>query len=243
MTSTNLLTWQAWLPLLTTAISVVFALLVLQRWSVNHRTHLLLWGIGMLLFATGTAMEGLYALGGWQPWIFRLWYLSGAVLVAAWLGQWTLYLLLRGRRRRIAHIMMGILLVGSAYAAYKVFTAQLDPAGMIGGELSGGAIVSPGVRVLTPFFNSEGVVLLAGGALYSFWIFYRKRVLLNRAFGNLFIAAGALAPAIGGLLQRGGVPAALYVSELLGAILLFAGFLRATQKVPEPVRAARPAAG
>jgi len=108
---------------------------------------------------------------------------------------------------------------------------------MLSHELSGHAIVSPGVRVLTPFFNIYGVILLAGGAVYSAWLFWRKRVLLHRVIGNLFIALGALSPAFGGALQRLGVPAVLYVSELIGVILIFIGFQYA---VREPARTTAP---
>jgi hypothetical protein len=52
--------------------------------------------------------------------------------------------------------------------------------------------------------------------------------LLHRTIGNILIAAGALAPAFGGAGSRFGIPAALYIGELIGAILMFIGFWRAT---------------
>jgi hypothetical protein len=220
------------LPLFSAVIAFVFAFLVLQRWYKGRRLPSLFWGIGLLFYGAGGAMEAYYGLLGWHPLVFRLWYLSGAVLVAAWLGQGTAFLLLK---RRVAWILFTILAIGSVYAAYKVFTAQLDPTQMLSQELSGHAIVSPGVRVLTPFFNLYGVLLLAGGAVYSAWLFWRKRVLLHRVIGNLFIAFGALSPAFGGALQRFGVPSLLYLSELIGVILIFIGFQYA---VREPARMA-----
>jgi len=228
-----LLQWlSALLPLFSAVIAFVFAFLVLQRWYKGRRLHSLFWGIGLLFYGTGGAMEAYYGLLGWHPLVFRLWYLSGAVLVAAWLGQGTAFLLLK---RRVAWILFAILAIGSVYAAYKVFTAQLDPTQMLSHELSGHAIVSPGVRVLTPFFNLYGVILLVGGAIYSAWLFWRKRVLLHRVIGNLFIALGALSPAFGGALQRFGIPSVLYLSELIGVILIFIGFQYA---VREPARMA-----
>ena len=222
----------SYLPLLSFVITLVFAATVLHRWwTVRRRAHLLLWGIGLLMYATGGLMEGLYGLFGWHPLVFRLWYLFGAVLVAAWLGQGTVYLLVRRRvfGVRLAHILMAILLVGSFYAAFRVFTAELDPSRMLEGELSGHAIITPGVRVLTPFFNLYGVLMLVGGAIYSAWIFWRKRIMFNRTVGNILIATGALAPAFGGAFQRFGIPLALYVGEFIGAVLMFMGFLYATR--------------
>jgi hypothetical protein len=102
-----------------------------------------------------------------------------------------------------------------------------------GSELSGHAIVTPGVRVLTPFFNLYGTVTLVGGAAWSGWIFWRKRILLHRTIGNILIAVGATLPAFGGTFSRMGVPGALYIGELLGAVLMFAGFIRATTQIQE----------
>ena len=159
-----------------------------------------------------------------------MWYLFGAILVAAWMGQGTVYLL---AKQRTAHVLMGLLLIGSLYGIFKVFSAELDPSLLTtsthtGSELSGHAIVTSGVRSLTPIFNLYGVITLVGGAVYSAWIFFRKRVLLHRTIGNILIAIGAILPGFGGAFSRFGIPGALYIGELLGAILLFAGFVRAT---------------
>ncbi len=219
------------LPFLSSAVSFVFAALVLRRFALKGGAHLLLWGIGMVFYGIGGFCEGFYGAFGWNPLIFRLWYLFGAMLVAAWLGQGTVYLLVR--RRKLAHALMILLALGSLYGAVRVFGAQLDPSLMTGGlhtgsELSGKAIITAGVRTLTPFFNLYGTVALVGGAGYSAFLFWRKRVLLHRTIGNVLIAVGALLPAFGGTFSRMGVPGALYISEFLGAVLLFAGFLRAT---------------
>ena len=128
---------------------------------------------------------------------------------------------------------MIVLAIASIYSLIRVFAAELDPAALTqsahtGSELSGHAIVSPGVRVLTPFFNLYGTVALVGGALWSAVVFWRKRILLHRTLGNVLIAAGAILPAFGGTFSRMGLPNALYIGELLGVILIFLGYLRAT---------------
>lgn len=220
-----------YLPFISSIISFAFAYFVLARYLKKGRgNHLLLWGIGMIFYGIGGFCEGYYGAFGWNPLVFRLWYLFGAILVAAWLGQGTVYLL---ARRKWAHGMMVLLALGSIYGVFKVFSAELDPSLLTtsvhtGSELSGHAITTAGVRTLTPIFNLYGTVALVGGAVYSAWIFFRKRVLLHRTVGNILIATGALAPAFGGAFSRMGVPAALYIGELIGAILMFAGFWRAT---------------
>jgi hypothetical protein len=229
------------LPFTSAILSLIFAFFVFKRYLVRKGLHLLLWSIGMVFYAVGGFCEAYYGAFGWNALIFRLWYLFGAILVAAWLGQGTVYLL---ANRKWAHGLMIVLVLGSVYGLMRVFTAQLDPSLMTtslhtGSELSGHAITTPGVRTLTPFFNLYGTVTLVGGAAYSAWIFWRKRVLLHRTIGNLLIAAGAMAPAFGGSFSRFGIPNALYFGELFGAILLFIGFIRTTtpmrNAVPEPI--------
>jgi hypothetical protein len=217
------------LPFLSSILSFVFAFLILKRFGQRRGPHQLLWGIGMVFYGIGGFCEAYYGALGWNPWVFRLWYLCGAILVAAWLGQGTVYLL---AKRRWAHVLMILLALGSLYALVRVLTAELNPALMTsslhtGSELSGHAIVTPGVRMLTPLFNFYGTVALVGGAVWSAWIFWRKRILLHRVLGNVSIAAGAILPAFGGTLSRVGVGSALYVCEFLGAVLIFVGYMRA----------------
>ena len=220
----------AYLPFISSILSFVFAFLVFRRYLARKGPHLLLWGIGMVFYGLGGFCEGYHGVFGWSPLIFRLWYLFGAILVAAWLGQGTVYFL---AQRKWANVLMVILALGSLYGLVRVFGAELDPSLMTsslhtGSELSGHAITTPGVRTLTPFFNLYGTVTLVGGALWSAWIFWRKRILLHRTIGNILIAVGAIIPAFGGTFSRFGISGALYVSELVGAVLLFIGFLRAT---------------
>ena len=87
--------------------------------------------------------------------------------------------------------------------------------------------------MLTPFFNIYGTVTLTGGALYSAWLFWRKRVLPNRMVGNILIAAGAMAPSFGGALNRFGLPG-LYIGEFIGVFLMYIGFLQATAAAIQP---------
>jgi hypothetical protein len=218
------------LPMLSALVSFIFAGFVFRRYLQKKGPYLLLWGVGMIFYGVGGFCEAFYGFFGWSDLIFRLWYLFGAILVAAWLGQGTVYLL---AKPVVAHILMGLLGLGSIFALVRVFGAEIDPAMMTtslhtGSELSGHAILTPGVRALTPIFNIYGTVTLVGGALYSAWIFWRKRVLLHRTIGNILIAFGAILPAFGGSFSRFGIPGALYWSELLGTVFLFWGFLRAT---------------
>jgi hypothetical protein len=111
-------------------------------------------------------------------------------------------------------------------------------------ELNGSAIIrtTSNARSITPFFNVYGTLALAGGAIYSAFLFWRKRVLYNRMLGNLLIAMGALSPALGGALSKAGLPSALYISELIGIVLIFIGYTQAvkTDAPEQTVSRARP---
>jgi hypothetical protein len=234
-------TFFTFLPFLSGLVSFIFAFLILKRYQERGGTHHLLWGIGMVFYGIGGFCEAFYGALGWNSIVYRLWYLFGAILVAAWLGQGTVYLL---AKRHWANILMVVLALASLYGAWRIITAELDPSLMAsslhtGSELSGQAIVTPGVRMLTPFFNLYGTLTLVGGAVWSAWIFWRKRVLLNRALGNVLIAVGAILPAFGGIFSRMGISHALYICEFLGAVLIFAGYLRSI--MPMKSEAVQPA--
>src|SRR5690606_17889734 len=84
------------------------------------------------------------------------------------------------------------------------------------------------VRSFSPVMNVWGTIALVGGAVYSAVLFRRKQIMRNRMIGNWLIAAGGLMPALGGALIRLGDPSFKYAGEMLGAILIFAGYLMAT---------------
>ena len=89
------------------------------------------------------------------------------------------------------------------------------------------------VRLTTPFFNIYGLLTLVGGAIWSAYLFWRKRVLPNRVLGNVLIAAGALLIGFASTLTRLGYGQFLYLAELLSAIIMFAGFLVASRPQAE----------
>ena len=219
------------LPLLSTVIMFIFTAYVLQRYYVRRRLCFLFWGIGLAMFGIGSLSEALLAFG-WNKWVFFTWYLFGAVLTAAWIGQGTVYLLIKKRR---AHILTVILVTASIIAAVMLLgtMSDLDSAIYTTEEPISEQYrdimpaVSEGgyVRLTTPFFNIYGLITLVGGALYSTYLFWRKRVLPNRVIGNVLIAVGALTIASASTLTRLGYGSVLYLGELLAAIIMFSGFL------------------
>jgi hypothetical protein len=225
-----------YLPILSTIITFAFAVAVFNRFRVRHGAHLLLWSIGLVLYGIGTLTE-VITLFTFNAIALKLWYLSGAMLTAAWLGQGTINLLVR--RRGIAPTLNIILIIVSLLAVMLVLLAPITPAAAnynpaqpLSAQYKDILTRSGIVVLLTILLNTYGTFTLVGGAIYSAFIFWRKKVLFNRMVGNVLIAVGAILPALGGSFIKMGLPDFLYLSEFLGAILMYIGFLQATVAVP-----------
>ncbi|MBI5032748.1 MAG: hypothetical protein HZB51_19665 [Chloroflexi bacterium] len=218
-------------PMLSSAVMIAFALDVFRRFARRPtHTHLLVWGIGLAMFALGTVSEIILNLT-WSEVAFRSWYLFGAILTAAWIGQGTLYLLVR---RPWVKIVTIVLTVASFGVAIWLWATPIVASGFHLGtpiSLQYGDILLKGVpvRLSTIPFNIYGTVTLVGGALWSGYLFWRKRVLPNRVIGNVLIAAGALSVATASTLARLGNGSFLFVGELFAALLMYAGFVLASQ--------------
>lgn len=118
------------LPVASSTVIVLFAAMVFRRYAQRGGTHLLLWGIGLTMFGIGSLAEAYSALA-WHPVVFRMWYLTGAVLNAAWLGQGTVYLL---SGQRMPNLLVSLIL-GYAVAAV-LFVALAKPLGLTTGVVA-----------------------------------------------------------------------------------------------------------
>ena len=155
---------------------------------------------------------------GWTPALFRVYYLCGGVLTVAALGAGSAMLQLRPRWR---DALLGGLAVAarrrrrwpccsrrSTARALAATAAGRPPAnGALGGHAFLWAIA----------LNSVGTLLLVGGSALS--IVRRRNV---RA--NVWIGCGALVVALATGLSRGGDYSFVYLGQLVGIALMFAGF-------------------
>jgi hypothetical protein len=222
------------LPYLSTIVTFAFTIAVYNRYRQRGGMHLLLWAIGLLLYGMGTLSEVILGLT-FSVTALKVWYLTGAMLTAAWLGMGTVHLLIR--KGKTAMILTWVLAAVSVLAFILVMIAPVtstayDVTRPISEQYK--AIFSRNglIILLTILLNIYGTLTLVGGAIYSAYLFWRKKILVNRMFGNILIAVGALSPAMGGSLLRAGLTDMLYLSELIGAILMFIGFLMATSGAP-----------
>lgn len=235
-----------YIPILSTLVAFIFAGAVFRRYQRKRGMHLLLWGIGLVLYGLGTFTEVVLAFT-YNDLAIKVWYLSGAMLTAAWLGQGTIHLLVR--KRGVAPTLTVILALASLVSVFLVLSAPISAAAAtfdvtqpISEQYKEILTRSGPMILLTILLNLYGTLGLVGGALYSAFLFWRKRVLANRLVGNILIAAGALMPATAGTFVQAGLVDWLYISELIGAILMFAGFIQATASKPVEVKSTTAAA-
>jgi hypothetical protein len=215
-----------YIPILTTVIALSLAVSLGRRYAARGGPHLLWWTIGALTYAAGTAVEASVTLFGWQEWLFRAWYITGALLGGAPLAQGAVYLHLS---RRAANVLSVVLVVTVMVAAAFVLMVPVQYELVESHRLTGRVMAWPWVRAFSPFINLYAFVFLVGGAVKSAVQFWRRRETRFRAEGNALIAVGALLPGIGGSFTRFGYTEVLYVTEFLGIILIYLGYLRATR--------------
>jgi hypothetical protein len=219
------------LPVFSTLITLIFSIAVFNRFRARGGAHLLLWGIGLVFFGLGTAMEVVLGFT-YNVLALKLWYLSGAMLTAAWLGQGTVNLL--WRRHHIAAVSNVLITLVSLAALGLILAAPVQPAASFHPSIPVSTqykeiLTRSGLTIaLTILLNTYGTLTLIGGALYSAFLFWRKKILFNRMIGNILIAGGAMLPALGGSFLKAGFPDWLYLSEFSGVILMYAGFVLAT---------------
>lgn len=211
------------LPIVTTSLALPFAWIIASRWRQHpERLHLLWWAIGVAAYAAGTLTESLTALFGWQEPVFRLWYITGALLGGAPLAQGTVYLLLK---KRTAHILTAALVTTMVVASIAIWQSPILYDLVESHRLTGRVFEWTWVRRFSPFINIYALIFLVGGAILSAVRFSRSEATRHRMWANVWIAAGALLPGIGGTATRFGYTEVLYVMELLGLLMMWRGYV------------------
>jgi hypothetical protein len=202
-------------------VALAFAAALWRRYRVRGGVYLLWWGIGMLTYALGTSTESLTTLFGWHEPLFRAWYITGALLGGAPLAQGTVYLLFSRRTADRMTLIAGTIVL---IAATCTVLSPIDYSAVQTYRLTGHVLIWSWVRLFSPFINLYAVTFLIGGAIVSALRYRKRRETRHRYLGNVCIAFGALLPGIGGGFTRFGHTEVLYVTELIGLLLIYAGY-------------------
>jgi hypothetical protein len=216
-------TFVHYIPIATTILSLAFGRVLFKHWRQKPKAYYLLWWfIGVAMYGVGTLTESTTTLLGWNVFVFKSWYISGALLGGAPLAQGTVYLLFR---QKTAHWMSAGLIIFIVTASVCIISSPIEWANVELHRLSGSALAWNWVRLFSPFINIYAFIFLVGGAIWSAIQYARKKQTDQiRMWGNIFIAVGATLPGIGGMSARLGHVEVLYVTEFIGLILIWVGY-------------------
>lgn len=223
-------------------VATAFALVTADRWHRRRLTHHGAWTVAMSLFAVGAFSLWWATSTGWSSGVFRIFFLTGAVLNVSWLALGSIALLAGSRvAQRIGHVLAML----SAFAVGVMMVAPTTTA-IVGDDLPRardhfGALP----RVMAALGSGVPAIVIFVGTIWSV-----ARLLTHRSptltgstnspiasagrlvASNLVIALGVVVlSASGSLAGRFGEERAFTITLSLGAVLLFVGFMLPTARV------------
>jgi len=223
-------------------VAGAFCLLTFDRWLRRRAPHDLAWSVAMALFVLGAGSLWWAESRGWSSVSFRLFFLTGAVLNVAWLALGTVYLLFG---RRIGDSTRTILIALSGYATGVIVMAPMKAPAEPDVFPTAKELFGTTPRVLAAVGSGVPAMVIIVGALWSAGRVVRGRIPAATtsarraasnprmlAGGNVLIAVGALVlSASGTLAGRLGKDTAFAVTLVAGIVVLFAGFVVASNAV------------
>lgn len=210
-----------YIPIVTTFFSIYFIREIYSHYQRRKTSYLLWWTFGVLAFGLGTLAESIHAIFGWNEINLKYWYIVGALLGGFPLAQGSVYLLMN---KRFAHITSLLFIGLIVIASYYVIKTPLAIPEDFDYRLTGAVFEWKWVRKFSPFINIYSFLFLVGGAIYSATKYYGYKDKQAHFKGNIFIAIGALLPGIGGTFTRMGYVEVLFITELIGLVLIYMGY-------------------
>ena len=193
----------------------------------------------MALFSLGSFSLWWAESTGWSSGVFRLFFLTGAVLNVAWLALGTIYLLVG---RRVGDVVQTSLVALSGLATGIVLIAPMKTEIIADQFPTGKEVFGAAPRILAAVGSGVPALVIILGALWSTWrVLKKKNPSLNStnqrnvvspgrlAVGNVLIATGTIVLSLSGTLAgRLGKDRAFAITLLTGVVVLFVGFLVAS---------------
>ena len=210
-----------YIPIITTLFSLYFTVEIYKHYKFRKTSYLMWWTLGVITFGLGTLSESVHALFGWDIINLQFWYIIGALLGGFPLAQGSVYLLMNRRFANLSSvIMLSIVAIASVFV---ILTPVTIPDGF-DYRLTGAVFSWEWVRYFSPIINIYAFLFLVGGAVYSAIRYYKLGQREAPFRGNIYIAIGGLLPGIGGSFTRMGYVEMLFITELLGLLLIYVGY-------------------
>ncbi|MEY2417962.1 MAG: hypothetical protein QOG90_642 [Actinomycetota bacterium] len=207
------------------ALAAAFCVATWERWLLRRRRHELAWSVSFACYALASLALALGVAGGWNGFVFRLFYGAGAVATVPILAIGTVYL---HYGRRTGDIVAAVTVILVAIGVGVVMASPFTHALPLEGIPQGSKLFPAGPRVFAAVGSGVGATAVIVGSVYS--------ALRGRAaLANTLIALGVAANGASGVLNSVvGETRGFVVMLAVGITLLFAGFLTATTKRTGP---------
>lgn len=205
-------------PVAATIIAAALASATWRAGSASPRgAALRIWSIALAQFGVATGAMAWGIAFGWTPLIYRIFYLTGAVLNVAWLALGTVWLL---APRVVATVVNVLFIVAATIAAGIVMSTDLRSEAALAGKLPEPAAVMTDVpRLFSRIYSIAGSVVVLGGLG---WSVVRRR----HAVGLGLLAAGVFLAAVASEMVRSGWVEAFSFGLAVAIGVMYLGFMK-----------------
>ncbi|HEX9696273.1 MAG TPA: hypothetical protein VGB64_08155 [Actinomycetota bacterium] len=229
-------------PLVAAAISALLSFALFRQFKGRRRLPQLAWGIALAQYAIASVAVAAGIGAGWDPTLFRLYWVFGALLNVPWLALGSISLL---GKRVVSIAALALVLTGTVWGFAAVWTSDLQRPALETQQIPKGSDVwcpkQDPIRTILPPPCAPARGLARTYSLPSFAIVVgiaaisgRKRDGVrpprDRVRGNWIIAAGVTLNALAGfaLIGKGrGGPFSVVLA--LSVTIMFVGFVLASR--------------
>jgi glutaredoxin len=223
-------------PAVAALVSTIFAIQLLRRYAGRKRLPQLAWGIALTMYALASLAVAGGISGGWDPTLYRIYYLFGALLNVPYLALGSVALL---GKRALSALALVLVLAATVYAAAKVASTSTVASALATEQIPRGkdTWADQSVPRLASIYSISAYIVVLLITLGTSTKRAARRIGLDRARANRLIAVGVTIVAVGSTaLTRVGRGSAFSIALAVGVVVMFLGFRMAT-------RATRTAAG
>ena len=191
------------------SLSTILSAYLTKSYFVKKQKNYLYWSIGMWCFALSDLFEVLFAFGIYNQAMAQVYLVLVAFLVVP-LAMGSIELV-KSRILKILYIVYSVITV--VLLSYYTFTASI-------GNIIENSVISGNIPTNVIIWSSSitfpALIIIVAVAALSYIKTRRKKV--------LWIIAGMLAFAVGGMLYISSFPVSIYYTEFLGLVMLWLGF-------------------
>lgn len=223
-------------PLIAALISAFFAFALFKQYRSRKRLSQLAWGVALAQYAIASVAVAAGIGGGWDPTLYRVYWVFGAMLNVPWLALGSIALL---NKKAVTLASLALVAVGTLWGFVSVWSSDLQRAALETEQIPKGSAVwcAPDdeeecepARGLARTYSLPSFAIVVGIAAVSGRKRDGVRPPRDRVRGNWIIAAGVTLNAIAGfaLIGKGrGGPFSVVLA--LSVTVMFVGFVLASR--------------